>query len=85
MGRSQMPPLSLWLKGSETEPNAKSVPTSSHRNSFTHPCDHDQKEIMMSRILRMSSVISTVAETISLPGCPLLRVLRREPCRQCPS
>ena len=42
MGRSQMPPLSLWLKGSETEPNAKSVPTSSHRNSFTHPCDHDQ-------------------------------------------
>ena len=42
MGRSQMPPLSLWLKGSETEPNAKSVPTSSHRNSFTHLCDHDQ-------------------------------------------
>ena len=42
MGRPQMPPLSLWLKGSETEPNAKSVPTSSHRNSFTRLCDHDQ-------------------------------------------
>ena len=36
MGRSRMPPLSLWLKGSETEPDAKSVPTSSHRMQFIH-------------------------------------------------
>ena len=36
MGRSQMPPLSLWLKGSETEPNAKSVPTSILSPQFIH-------------------------------------------------
>eukprot|EP01046_Picozoa_sp_COSAG06_P096977 COSAG06_NODE_43084_length_375_cov_0.963768_1_plen_42_part_01 len=40
MGRSQMPPLSLGV--TETEPNAKSVPTSSHRKSSTRLCDHDQ-------------------------------------------
>ena len=62
MGRSQMPPLSLWLKGSETEPNAKSVPTSSHRNSFTHPCDQCRSRDRSGEIIRIMHAMETHAE-----------------------